>query len=168
MQAEHNLYTRIDAEFGLLSAAEASRRLGRSQVCPATSPPRSTGPIIKKHRADHLVAVRRGHETLYPRFQFTNDRQALPVIAELSVLAAERGCSETGVVQWMCGPTTYLGRKRPVDLLATHPGRVVHGRGGASIGGPGAAVTTGSRGIGARTCSPWTSSSLGSSPRART
>lgn len=67
----------------------------------------------------------RGHQTLYPGFQFGADGRPLPVIRTLRELADECEWSETSTVQWLCAPTTYLDGLRPIDLIDRDPDRVV-------------------------------------------
>jgi hypothetical protein len=118
VQAERNLYDRIDAEFGLLTSAETGRRLGSRSTAP-----RNLAVATRRKRA--LLAITRGHQMLFPGFQFGADGRPLPVIRALRDLADEARWSENGVVQWLCAPTTYLGGLRPVDLLSDDPARVV-------------------------------------------
>lgn len=109
VQAEQNLYDVIDREFGLLTSAEASARMGSraSALRNAATAARRDG---------ELLALRRGRYLLFPGFQFdaTGTR---PVIAALIALGRKHGRTETGLVQWLCSPTTYLGGQRPVDVL---------------------------------------------------
>ena len=56
VQAEHNLYARIEAEFGLLTSTEAGKHMG-SRVAGL---PRNFAATA--HRNDQLVAVRRGNQ----------------------------------------------------------------------------------------------------------
>ncbi|WP_300676061.1 hypothetical protein [Nocardioides sp.] len=118
VQAEQNLYAQIETEFGLLSATEAGRQMGSR-----SSAPRNLAASARM--AGRLVAIRRGHQMLYPGFQFAPTGQPLPAIETLRRLAIEHGRSETGVVQWLVAPTTYLDGQRPVDLLVEHPDRVI-------------------------------------------
>jgi hypothetical protein len=118
VQAERNLYDRVDAEFGLLTSAETGRRLGSRSTAP-----RNLAVATRRKRA--LLAITRGHQMLFPGFQFGADGRPLPVIRALRDLADEARWSENGVVQWLCAPTTYLGGLRPVDLLSDDPARVV-------------------------------------------
>ncbi len=118
VQAEHNLYARIDAEFGLLTSTEAGKRMGSR-----SSAPRNLATTA--HRNKMLVAVRRGNYLAYPGFQFGPDGQPLPVIRRLRDVAESHDWSEAGLVQWLCSPTTYLNGDRPVDHLVTDPERVV-------------------------------------------
>jgi hypothetical protein len=118
VQAERNLYDRIEAEFGLLTSAETGRLLGSRSTAPRNL-------AVATRRKGALLAITRRHQTLFPGFQFGSDGRPLPVIRVLRDLADEAQWSENGVVQWLCAPTTYLGGLRPVDLLASHPDRVV-------------------------------------------
>ncbi|BBX16265.1 hypothetical protein [Mycolicibacterium duvalii] len=118
VQAERNLYDRIDAEFGLLTSTEAGRRMGSKSTAP-----RNLAAAVRRDKA--LLAIARGRQTLFPGFQFGADGRPLPVIRALRELADEAGWSESAVVQWLCAPTTYLDELRPVDLLAGQPERVL-------------------------------------------
>lgn len=118
VQAEHNLYNRIDAEFGLLTSTEAGKWMGSR-----SSAPRNLAATARRNKA--LVAVRRGNHLVYPGFQFGPDGQPLPVIARLRAIAEANDWSETGLVQWLCSPTTYFDGDRPVDHLTEEPERVV-------------------------------------------
>ncbi|OBH84163.1 hypothetical protein [Mycobacterium sp. E2989] len=118
VQAEQNLYARIEDEFGMLSSTDAGKRMGSR-----SSAPRNLATTA--HRNGALVAVRRGTYLAYPGFQFGPDGKPLPVIARLREVAEDSGWSEAGLVQWLCSPTTYLDSERPVDRLGTDPDRVV-------------------------------------------
>lgn len=118
LQAEHNLYARIDAEFGMLSSTQAGKRMGSR-----SSAPRNLATTA--HRNKQLLAVRQGNHLAYPGFQFGSDGQPLAVIARLRDTAEANDWSEAGLVQWLCAPTTYFDGDRPVDYLAKDPDRVV-------------------------------------------
>lgn len=118
VQAERNLYDRIDAEYGLLTAAEAGRRMGSRSTAPRNL-------AAAARRSGALLGISRGHQTLYPGFQFGPDGRPLPVIRALRELAQRVGWSETSVLQWLCAPTTYLDGRRPVELLAAEPDHVL-------------------------------------------
>lgn len=118
VQAERNLYDRIDAEYGLLTAAEAGRRMGSRSTAPRNL-------AAAARRSGALLGISRGHQTLYPGFQFGADGRPLPVIRALRELAQRVGWSETSVVQWLCAPTTYLDGRRPVELLAAEPDQIL-------------------------------------------
>lgn len=117
VQAEHNLYHRIDAEFGMLTSTEAGKRMGSR-----SSAPRNLAATAHRNKA--LVGVRRGNQLAYPGFQFGPDGQPLAVIGRLRKTAEDNDWSETGLVQWLCSPTTYFDGDRPVDHLADDPDRV--------------------------------------------
>jgi hypothetical protein len=118
VQAEHNLYDRIDAEFGMLTSTEAGKRMGSR-----SSAPRNLATTARRNKA--LIGVRRGNHLVYPGFQFGPDGHPLAVITALRAVADANGWSEAGLMQWLCAPTTYLDGDRPVDHLSTDPDRVV-------------------------------------------
>jgi hypothetical protein len=118
VQAEHNLYARIEAEFGMLTSTEAGKRMGSRSRAPRNL-------AATAHRNEQLVAVRRGNHLTYPEFQFGPDGQPLAVIGRLRETAEANEWSEAGLVQWLCSPTTYFNGDRPVDHLTEDPDRVV-------------------------------------------
>jgi hypothetical protein len=118
VQAEHNLYARIEAEFGMLTSTEAGKRMGSRSRAPRNL-------AATAHRNEQLVAVRRGNHLAYPEFQFGPDGQPLAVIGRLRETAEANEWSEAGLVQWLCSPTTYFNGDRPVDHLTEDPDRVV-------------------------------------------
>jgi hypothetical protein len=118
VQAEQNVYGRIEAEFGMLTSTEAGKRMGSR-----SSAPRNLATTAHRNKA--LVAVRQGNYLSYPGFQFGPDGKPLTVIGRLLEVAEENGWSEAGLVQWLCSPTTYLDGDRPVDHLTSDPDRVV-------------------------------------------
>jgi hypothetical protein len=118
VQAEHNLYARIEAEFGMLTSTEAGKRMGSRSRAPRNL-------AATAHRNEQLVAVRRGNHLAYPEFQFGPDGQPLAVIGRLREIAEANEWSEAGLVQWLCSPTTYFNGDRPVDHLTEDPDRVV-------------------------------------------
>ena len=71
LQAEHNLYARIDAEFGMLTSTEAGKRMGSR-----SSAPRNLATTA--HRNNQLLAVRQGNYLAYPGFQFGPDGNLSP------------------------------------------------------------------------------------------
>jgi len=118
VQAEHNLYARIDAEFGMLTSTEAGKRMGSRSRAPRNL-------ATTAHRNNQLLAVRQGNHLAYPGFQFGSDGQPLAVISRLRETAEANEWSEAGLAQWLCSPTTYLDGDRPVDHLTEDPDRVV-------------------------------------------
>lgn len=118
VQAEQNLYARIDAEFGLLTSTEAGKKMGSRSRAPRNL-------AATAHRNNQLVAIRRGNHLVYPGFQFGPDGQPLAVIRRLREVAEANDWSEAGLVQWLCSPTTYFDGDRPVDHRLKDPDRVV-------------------------------------------
>src|ERR1700744_1407147 len=118
VQAEQNLYARIEAEFGRLTSTEAGKRMGSR-----SSAPRNLATTA--HRNKTLVAVRQGNYLAYTGFQFGPDGKPLAVIARLLEGAEEKSGSEAGLVQCLCSPTTYLDGDRPVERLSADPDGVV-------------------------------------------
>ena len=118
VQAEQNLYARIDAEFGMLTSTEAGQRMGSRSRAPRNL-------ATTAHRNNQLLAVRQGNHLAYPGFQFGSDGQPLAVIGRLRETAEANEWSEAGLVQWLCSPTTYFDGDRPVDHLTGNPDRVV-------------------------------------------
>jgi hypothetical protein len=102
----------------MLTSSEAGKRMGSR-----SSAPRNLA--ASAHRNKALIAVRRGHYLSFPGFQFDKDGQPLAAIGRLRAVAEANGWSETGLVQWLCSPTTYFDGDRPVDHLTTDPDRVV-------------------------------------------
>jgi hypothetical protein len=109
VQAQQNLHDRIDAEFGLLTSAQAADRMSSRAVARrnAATAARSEG---------RLLALRRGKYLLYPAFQF-EAAGIRPVIAALRDIGDQHGWDEPSLIEWMMAPTTYLGGSRPVDII---------------------------------------------------
>jgi hypothetical protein len=118
VQAEQNLYSRIEQEFGMLTSTEAGKRMGSRSRAPRNF-------AANAHRGNMLVAVHQGNSRLYPGFQFGPDGRPLEAIARLREVADSNEWSEAGLVQWLCSPTTYFDGDRPVDHLTAEPDRVV-------------------------------------------
>lgn len=71
-----------------------------------------------------LLAVNHQDRELYPRFQFNDEGQPLPVMAEiLTILCDVRSPWE--IALWLTAANGWLGGRRPVDLLRTAPDRVI-------------------------------------------
>lgn len=118
VQAEQNLYARIETEFGMLTSTEAGKRMGSRSRAPRNL-------ATTAHRNNTLLAVRQGNYLAYPGFQFGPDGQPLAVIGRLREIADTNHWSEAGLVQWLCSPTTYFDGDRPVEHLTKDPDRVV-------------------------------------------
>lgn len=109
VQAQENVYDRIDAEFGLLTSAQAADRMSSRAVARRNAPTSARG-------EGRLLALRRGKYLLYPAFQF-GSTGIRPVIAELRAVGEQHGWDETSLIEWLVAPTTYLGGRRPVDII---------------------------------------------------
>jgi len=72
-----------------------------------------------------IFAVEAGGQTLFPAFQFSEDSgQPQPVIAQiLTVLQPRFSGWQTAL--WFTGRNSWLGAKRPVDVLKSDPEAVV-------------------------------------------
>lgn len=108
-QAAQNLYSGIESEFGLLSSAEAGARMGSRSAA-------ARNLALAARRDRRLLALRRGRYQAFPGFQF-DERGLRPVIADLISLGDAHHRTETGLIQWLMSPTTYLHDRRPVDIL---------------------------------------------------
>jgi hypothetical protein len=109
VQAQQNLYSRIEAEFGLFTSREAADRMGSRAVARRNA-------ATAAHSEGRLLALRRGRYLLYPGFQFYS-AGVRPVIAALLAVAREHGWNEPSLIEWLVSPTTYLAGARPVDVI---------------------------------------------------
>lgn len=107
--AAENLYTQIDVEFGMLSSTEAGRRMGsRAQATRNLA-------VTARHEG-RLLGLVRGRYVEFPGFQF-DDNGARQVIADIIAVGKANERTETGLVQWLMTPTTYLDGQRPVEFI---------------------------------------------------
>jgi hypothetical protein len=71
-----------------------------------------------------IFAIEAGGRSLFPAFQFAQDGQARPVVAEvLAAFGPKAAGWQTAL--WFTGANGWLGAKRPVDLLESAPESVV-------------------------------------------
>ncbi|MCW2133407.1 hypothetical protein B0G38_002584 [Arthrobacter sp. VKM Ac-2550] len=112
LQAEVNVWKRIEDEFSLLSSSEVAEMLGAS--------PNNRNLASEKRRAGKILAVGRGNTFRYPGFQFDRRRGIVrPVIEELIALAAEADWPQEDLLLWLCSPSAYFHEAdRPVDHLS--------------------------------------------------
>lgn len=108
--ATENAWRRMEQEFGLLSAQEASRTLG------SRAKGRSTLAHDRRENGQ-LLGVRRGNAVLYPGFQFDRNGEVHTVIPALIDVARQARRSDEDLAQWICLPSGYLDGDRPVDRL---------------------------------------------------
>lgn len=108
-QARENLYDEIEAEFGLLTSAQAGEAMGSRSTAKRNL-------ASAAYRDGRLLALRRGNYMLYPAFQFS-ESGLRPVIADLIALGRQHQRTSAGIIQWLMAPTTYLAGRRPVDVI---------------------------------------------------
>ncbi|MEN3281419.1 MAG: hypothetical protein V7607_2559 [Solirubrobacteraceae bacterium] len=89
--------------------------------------------VAAAERADRLLferrafALDRGGETLFPRFQFDDERRPLPAIVKvLGAVGEDDPLGRWELALWLTTPSPYLEGGRPVDLLRSEPERVAH------------------------------------------
>ncbi len=87
----------------------------------------TTNPAAAAHRwkaNNQLFAVRRDGRDMYPRYALGDDFTPLPVVKQ--VLKAFTGHDPLRVAGWFESTSSFLGGKRPRELVATNPERVIH------------------------------------------
>lgn len=109
VQAQRNLYSEIESEFGMLSSSQAGERMGSR-----SSAKRNLA--IAARKSGRLLGIQRGAYVQFPGFQF-DDQGARPMIEDLIQVGNHCGRTEEGLVQWLVSPTTYLDGRRPVDVI---------------------------------------------------
>ncbi|GGC84844.1 hypothetical protein GCM10011512_09610 [Tersicoccus solisilvae] len=109
-QHTENRWRQLDDEFGLLTAAQAGRRMGSIND-------RAARTRVSSARGC-LLAVRRGGRNLYPGFQFDDDGHPRPAVARLLGTARSLDVSDETFALWLVAPAEALDAQRPVDLLA--------------------------------------------------
>jgi hypothetical protein len=119
LQARRNAAAREEliSEFGLLSSAEVADRAG--------SRAKNKASLANRWKQEGKVfSVPHQGSACYPAFQFDAEGRPYPAVAG-ALKALDRGLSEWGLALWFTGASGWLGGRRPVDLLATEPGRVM-------------------------------------------
>jgi hypothetical protein len=79
--------------------------------------------LAKYREQGRLFSVREGRSYLYPRFQFTQDAAPLEAVAEVLKVVPE-DAQGWPLLSWFAAPSALLGRRKPMDVLAQHPGAV--------------------------------------------
>ncbi|WP_233887962.1 antitoxin Xre/MbcA/ParS toxin-binding domain-containing protein [Paraburkholderia flagellata] len=107
---------------------EASDWLTAEQVAGLACPDASGSPV----RPDCWIAegrifsVRYGQHDYFPAYGLDPERQYRPVAALADVLRVFDSTKDGWhLAYWFASVNRYLGGKRPLDLLATEPGRVI-------------------------------------------
>jgi hypothetical protein len=101
------------AEFGALTSKQVAEMAG--------SRASNRAALANRWKAQgRIFAVEAGGQHLFPAFQFSEDGQPRPVIAEV---LASFGPTASGwqTALWFTGANGWLGGKRPVDLLEPAP-----------------------------------------------
>lgn len=80
---------------------------------------RSRQAIERLRRAGRLLALRKGNQWRYPRWQFEPDAPG-GVLHGLEEVVRELDLSPSGAALWLILPAERLGRSRPIDLLRRH------------------------------------------------
>ena len=109
----------------------APRDPGRDRAVhrPASRGVRTAGPrnrigsVSRWKSQGRSFAIRQGNRDLYPRYALRADFHPLDEMRE--ILQVLRGYSPTGPATWFESTNSFLGGKRPRELLATNPELVV-------------------------------------------
>lgn len=118
VQVKWNVEFRVAVaeEFGLLTAAAVAKNADSV----ATNSSALAGSWRKTGRVFSVLYQR---SEVYPGFQFDDNGQPLPIVANLlGVLGRLPGWELTG---WMTAPAARLGGERPVDVWAADPDAVL-------------------------------------------
>jgi hypothetical protein len=119
LQARRNAAARekLIVEFGLLSSAEVAVRAG--------SRAKNRAALANRWKQEGRVfSVPHQGSVHYPAFQFDDEGQPCEAIAGV-LRALGTKLSDWSLALWFTGRYGSLGDRRPVDLLATEPDRVV-------------------------------------------
>ncbi len=106
-------------EFGALRSQEVADLAGSRATNRAA--------LANRWRAEHrVVAVPVHDELLYPGFQFDAEGRPKPAIERVvGLLRCDPHAGDWQVALWFTSPTSWLGGRRPVDLLDDDPDVVV-------------------------------------------
>lgn len=116
------LRERIRTDVPLLSAAAVASAAGYSATNPRT--------YSRRLREKGALAVREGNTFVFPAFQFTTDGRLREEMADvLEAVNAEREPSEVeegwAALVWFFSPTGLLAGRRPMDVFAEDPMKVI-------------------------------------------
>ena len=119
LQARRNAEAREEliSELGLLSSADIAARAG--------SKAKNKAALANRWRQEgRIFSVPHQGGTYYPAFQFDEEGQPYKAV-EGVVKSVGMKLTDWGLALWFTGRYGSLGDRRPVDLLATEPDRVV-------------------------------------------
>ncbi len=121
LQARRNAEARsaLLNEFGALRSHEVAD-LAESRAS-------NRAALANRWRAENrLVAVPVRDELLYPGFQFNAEGKPKPVIgATIDWLRSDPHITDWQIALWFATPTSWLGSRRPVDVLDEDPDAVI-------------------------------------------
>jgi hypothetical protein len=121
LQARRNAEARgaLLDEFGALRSHEVAD-LAESRAS-------NRAALANRWRAENrLVAVPVRDELLYPGFQFNAEGKPKPVIGPtIAWLRSDPHTTDWQMALWFVTPTSWLGGRRPVDLLDERPDAVI-------------------------------------------
>ena len=119
LQARRNAEAREEliSELGLLSSSDVASRAG--------SKAKNKAALANRWRQEgRIFSVPHQGGTYYPAFQFDEEGQPYKAV-EGVVRSVGMKLTDWGLALWFTGRYGSLGDRRPVDLLATEPDRVV-------------------------------------------
>jgi len=122
LQARRNAEARsaLLTEFGAL----------RSQDVADLAESRATNRAALANRwrtENRVVAVPVGDELLYPGFQFNSEGKPKPAIGPtIDLMRSDPHTTDWQMALWFVTPTSWLGARRPVDLLDEDPDAVIN------------------------------------------
>ena len=124
------LRERLLAEFGALTAREIADLAGSGAVNRAQYAHALT-------RAGKVFSVVHRRQVLYPGFQFSSSNGApIPAIAILLPVLRSRFQGEWEIALWFATPNSWLGGRRPLDVLRDDEDGVIKAaQAGATRGG---------------------------------
>ena len=121
LQAQRNAVARstLLGEFGALRSHEVADLAG--------SRASNRAALANRWRTERrVVAVPAGDELLYPGFQFTAEGRPRPAVGKaLAQLRSDPHTTDWQAALWFATPNSWLGARRPVDLLDEEPDAVV-------------------------------------------
>jgi hypothetical protein len=111
--------TALLEEFGALRSQEVAD-LAESRAS-------NRAALANRWRAENRVlAVPVGDELLYPGFQFNAEGKPKPAVGQaITWLRSDARSTDWQAALWFATPTSWLGRRRPVDVLDGDPDAVI-------------------------------------------
>ncbi|PLC49566.1 hypothetical protein CR159_11530 [Pollutimonas subterranea] len=106
----------------VLNATEwySAEEIGLKRNAQAKNP---HGIVSRWHSEGKLFAIEREGKRFYPAYAFDEFWQPRPVIGD--VISTLEGASPFRIASWFSSDCSYLGSRRPMDLVASQPDEVV-------------------------------------------